>query len=136
MIKLEYIIAIMLIGGAVLKSIIFCYYAYKISEKSIKNKSSSYMILIKPTSSNLNSHQVLLKQIGKLHQELIMMDKYSKNYTLDISQNKADYDIVEKELYKSNNGKKNTQYCQFCGTIRKEIDHFCRYCSIEKNFED
>ncbi len=136
MIKLEYIIAIMLIGGVVLKSIIFCYYAYKISEKSITNKSSSYMILIKPTSSNLNSHQVLLKQIGKLHQELIMMDKYCENYNLDISQNKANYNIVEKEQHKSNNRKNKTQYCQFCGAIRKEIDHFCGYCSIENNFAD
>jgi len=125
MIKLEYIIAIMLIGGIVLKSIIFCYYAYKISEKSIKNKSSSYMILIKPTSSNLNSHQILLKQIGKLHQELIMMDKYCENYNLDISQNKANNNIVEKEQYISNNRKKKTQYCQFC---RAEMNNKANYC--------
>ncbi len=136
MIRLEYIIAIMLIGGIIFKSIIFCYYAYKISEKSIKSKSLSCMILIKPTSSNSNSHQVLLQKIGRLPRELIIMDKYCKNNNLDISQNKANYNIVEKEQYKSNNRKNKTQYCQFCGAIRKEIDHFCSYCSIENNFAD
>jgi hypothetical protein len=105
MIKLDYIIAFMLIGGIIFKSLIFCYYAYKILDKSIKSKYLSCVILIKTTFSNSNSHQVLLKKIGRLPQE--------------------------KGLNKSNNRKNNTQYCQLCGTIRKEKDRFCSYCSSE-----
>jgi hypothetical protein len=103
MIRVDYIIAFILVGGIIFKSLIFCYYAYKISNKNIKSKSLPCVILVKTTSSNL--YQVLLKKIGRLPQG--------------------------KGLNKSNSRKNNTQYCQLCGAIRKEDDRFCSYCSSE-----